>query len=139
MIILDQINNIESGKKDLRNFGIIMAVALSLIGSYLFWKESNYYPHIFGIAVAFLLLGLLLPVVLKPVHKVWMTISILLGWVMTRLILSVLFYLLVTPMGLLFRLFGKRFLNTKIDKDAESYWVMREESASKKEDYERQF
>ena len=116
-----------------------MAVGLGLIGGYLFWKESEYYRHLFGATAVFLLSGLTLPVVWMPIHKVWMTLSILLGWVMTRLILSILFYLVFTPVGLLFRLFGKRFLKTETDKSAGTYWITREESSFNKNDCERQF
>lgn len=138
-MIIQQIRNIKSGPKELRNFGITMAVALAIIGSFLLWRRNDYYTYLYAIAGVFLVLGLLLPVVLKPIHKVWMTLSILLGWVMTRLILCILFYLVFTPIGLLAKLIGKKFLNTRFDRNADSYWIMKDNSAADRTDYERQF
>ncbi len=94
-MIVEEIKNIKSGKSDLRNFGITMGIVLILFGGLFLWRDKDYYIYLFIIATAFIILALAVPVVLKPVHKVWMTISIILGWIMTRVILSVLFYLVV--------------------------------------------
>ncbi len=139
MTIIDQIKSIESGKKELRSFGIVMAVALAIIGGILLWKESSYYVHLFGFAAAFLVLGLVVPILLWPLHKVWMSLAVVLGWVMTRLILIVLFYLVFTPVSLVARLFGKKFLNTAIDREARTYWIVKENLSIDKADYEKQF
>ncbi|UCE24589.1 MAG: hypothetical protein JSU74_00635 [Candidatus Zixiibacteriota bacterium] len=139
MTIIDQMKRIESGKKELRSFGIVMAVALAIIGGILLWNESRYYVHIFGIGAAFLVLGLAVPILLWPIHKVWMSLAIVLGWVMTRLILAVLFYLVFTPIGLVARIFGKKFINTAVDREADSYWIVKEKLSIDKADYEKQF
>jgi hypothetical protein len=139
MLILDQIKDIKSGRKELRTFGLTMAVPLAIIGAILLWKGSRYYPHLFIVAAAFLGLGLVWPVVLKPFQKFWMTLSILMGWVMTRVILILLYYLVFTPVVLTAKLFGKRFIESDIDKNAGSYWVVREEAPTDKSVYERQF
>ena len=138
-MIVEEIKNIKSGKSDLRKFGITMGIVLILLGGLLFWREKDYYFYFFILAAAFIIPGLVVPAVLKPIHKVWMTISIILGWIMTRVILSVLFYFVVTPTGWLARLFGKQFLDLKIDKGVSSYWISKEEQKLNKADYERQF
>lgn len=137
--MLQQIKNIKSGTKELRTFGITMAVILGTIGGFLLWRSSDYYPHLMVIAGLFLVSGLLVPVILKPVHKVWMTLSIILGTVMTAVILVLLFYLVFTPAGLLARLSGKRFLEWKFDPKAETYWIPKQRSVTDKGHYERQF
>ena len=91
------------------------------------------------IATLFLSLGVILPTLLKPLHKLWMTLAVLLGWLMTRIILIILFYLVVTPIGLLARLSGKDFLNRTFNKDAHSYWIPRKTTPSDKKTYENQF
>jgi hypothetical protein len=68
-----------------------------------------------------------------------MTLAILIGWFMTRIILSILFYLVLTPTRLLARLFGKQFLDLKMDNSKKSYWNYRESKELKKSEYERQF
>lgn len=138
-MIVEEIKNIKSGKSDLRQFGITMGIVLILFGGLFLWRDKDYYIYLFIIAAAFIIPGLVLPIVLKPVHKVWMTISIILGWIMTRVILSILFYLVVTLTRGLARLFGKQFLDLKIDKNVSSYWISKEEQKLNKSDYEKQF
>jgi hypothetical protein len=61
------------------------------------------------------------------------------GFIMTKIIMVIIFYLIVTPLGLAASLTGKEFLDMKIDKNAKSYWVVREKIKKVKSDYERQF
>ena len=138
-MIIEEIKNIKSGKSNLRQFGITMGIVLILFGGLFLWRDKDYYIYLFIIATVFMILGLAVPFVLKPIHKVWMTISIILGWIMTRVILSILFYLVVTPTSWLARLFGKQFLDLKIDKNARSYWIPKKELKLNKADYEKQF
>ena len=79
------------------------------------------------------------PVSLKPVYIFWMRLAFILAWINTRLILSILFYLIFTPIGIGMRLFGGDLLDKKIDKNKESYWIKKEKAAFKQSDYERQF
>lgn len=138
-MIIEEIKNIKSGKSNLRQFGITMGIVLILFGGLFLWRDKDYYIYLFIIATVFMILGLAVPFVLKPIHKAWMTISIILGWIMTRVILSILFYLVVTPTSWLARLFGKQFLDLKIDKNARSYWIPKKELKLNKADYEKQF
>ena len=68
-----------------------------------------------------------------------MIFAIILGWIMTRVILSLLFYVVFTSIGLTLRFFGKQFLELRWDKSKESYWNFRTEEHLKKENYEKQF
>jgi hypothetical protein len=83
--------------------------------------------------------GLVLPSLLKPVYKVWMALSVVMGFIMTKVIMVIIFYLIVTPIGLIASLTGNKFLDMKIDKNAKSYWIIREKMQKVKSDYERQF
>lgn len=138
--MLEEIRNIKSGKSDLRKFGITMGIASGILGGLLYRFGKEHAPIFLSLAALFLFLGLVLPLLLKPVQKAWMIVAVLMGWVMTRVILSVLFYLLLTPTGFLAKLFGKRFLDIRFpEKGARSYWIKKEKLKMKKEDYERQF
>ena len=64
-----------------------------------------------------------MPVILKPVYRVWMTLAVVMGFIMTRVILSVVYYLVMTPIGLAMRLFGKDPMHRRIDPEASSYWI----------------
>ena len=68
-----------------------------------------------------------------------MSLAAVIGWFMTRVILGGVFYLLVTPISLLSRLSGKRFLDLKLDRDRDSYWNYRQVKNFEQSDYEKQF
>ena len=139
MAIIEEIKNIKGDKSDWKKFGITMGIILSIIGCYLLWKKNNYYEYSFFPAAAFFITGLIFPSVLKPVYKVWMSLSVVMGFIMTRVIMVIIFYLIVTPLGLIASLTGKEFLDMKIDKNAKSYWIVKERMQKVKSDYERQF
>ncbi len=138
-MILEEIKNIKGTKKDLRKFGLTVGIVLLVIAGFLFWKQKESYFY-FGIIGAFLsLTGIVSPVILKPLNKIWMTLAILMGWVMTRVILIILFYIVLTPLAFAARIFGKNFLDLQIDKSKTSYWERREKIRAQPSDYERQF
>jgi len=135
--IIEEIKNIKGDKSDWKKFGITMAIILAIIGFFLLWKKNNNYDYILYLAAAFFITGLILPSVLKPVYKVWMAISVVMGFIMTKVIMIIIFYLIVTPIGLIASLTGKEFLDMKIDKSAKSYWIAREKTQNIKADYEK--
>ena len=79
----------------------------------------------------FITFGFLIPIILKPIYIGWMSFAIIIGWFMTRFILSLLFYLIVTPIGLITRVLGKDFLELKKEASNGSYWNQREYSLEK--------
>lgn len=135
----EAIKNTKSTGTELRRFGITVGIVLGLLGGVFLWREKEYYFYFFVLSAAFLLLGLVVPILLKPIHKVWMTLAILMGWLMTRVILCVLFYLVVTPIGFLARLLGKDFLDLKFNRNADSYWIPKNAVKFERSNYERQF
>lgn len=138
-MIIQEIRSIKSGKKELREFGITFGIVLSLLGGLFLWRGRDYYTWFFIFSGVFISLGVAAPIILKPIQKIWMALAIVIGWVMSRVILIILFYLIITPIGLLAKLFGKDFLNRKFDRTAESYWIMRKSTGFDKRSYENQF
>ena len=138
-MIVEEIKKIKSGKRELRQFGITISLVLFLLGSWLWWTGREEGNTLFIIATLLLSLSLVLPRILIPLQKLWMTLALLLGWLMTRVILITLYYLVVTPIGLLAKLCGKDFLNRKFDREAQSYWIPKEPSPPGKKKYENQF
>jgi hypothetical protein len=139
MAIIEKIKNIKGDKTDWKKFGITMGVILTIIGLFMLWKKNNYYDYSLSLAAAFFITGLILPALLKPVYKAWMALSVVMGFIMTRMIMVIIFYLIVTPLGLIASLTGKEFLDMKIDKSVKSYWIVREKTLKEKSDYEKQF
>jgi hypothetical protein len=138
-MIIEEIINIKGNKSDWKKFGITMGVILTIIGLYLLWKSNDYFKYFFSVAVVFFIFGLILPAALKYVYKAWMSLAVVMGFIMTRVIMVIIFYLLVTPIGLIASITGKKFLDMKIDQNAKSYWLARDKSLKVKADYERQF
>lgn len=139
--IREQLRTLDQSQKALRTYAFITTGALAVLGALLFFLSKK--PHwglwLWGIGGAFLLVGLVAPVVLKPVHYVWMALTFLLGAIMTTLLLTLLFFLVVTPIGLLVRRVKGDLLNQKIDRSAASYWVKREPREFDPQRYERLF
>jgi hypothetical protein len=77
--------------------------------------------------------------ILKPIYVGWMTFAFALGWVNTRLILGIVFYLIFTPAGLVMRLLGKDPLVLRFDRQATTYWVRRKPQDPSKKRYENLF
>ena len=137
-MLLDEINKIKSGKAELRKFGITLGIFFALLGGLFFWRNKSNYVYLLDLAAFFLFFGLFFPIVLKPIQKIWMAFALISGSIMTRVILSILFYLVITPISLLSRLSGKNFLDLKFDRSVSSYWIPRK-SLSDKANYENQF
>ena len=137
--MLEEIKNIKSEKSDLRKFGITIGVILLIIAGFLFWKEKESFQIFLSVGTILFVLCILAPAILKPIYWVWMIFATILGWIMTRVILSLLFYVILSPIGLIPRIFGKQFLELKWDKSKESYWNYRTIKHLNLEDYEKQF
>ncbi len=126
-------------KNTLRKFGITMAACLAIIALIITLKgRHNPLPACF-ISVLFLLVTFIMPVLLSLVYIGWMRLGYVLGWVNSRIILSIIFYFVFTPMGLVMKLFGSDLLGLKIDKNTKSYWLKKENKGLDISSYERQF
>ncbi len=138
-MLLDEIKNIKSEKRDLRNFGLSVGGVLLIIGALLLWKQRPAYTYFVGIGGALFVLGFVFPRLLIPLQKVWMAFAVVMGWFMTRVILSILFYFIVTPISFLAKLFGSKLLELNIDSKQESYWNYLDSEPKDPRSYEKQF
>jgi hypothetical protein len=112
-------------RQELRKFGFVFATGLVLIfGLFFPWvleKPSPYWPWI--VAAVFAGSALILPQILKPVFIAWMKIGHVLGWINTRIILGVVFFIIFAPVALLMRLFGNDPMHRRLDAAAVSYRI----------------
>ena len=136
--MFEELNSIKSSRKDLKNFGFTIGFILLIIGVFLFVREKGLFVYLFSIGSILIILGGIVPVLLRPFYKVWMTFAVIIGWIMTRIILSVLFFSIITIIGLFTRLLGKDFLNLNSESN-ESYWNIRNKEHELNQDYEKQF
>ena len=105
-----------------RNFGIVFFIVFVLIGLYplLNGNEIRYWSII--ISLIFLILGVLNSKILSPLNKLWFKFGIFLGKIVSPLVMGIIFFLVVTPIGLIMRLIGKDLLNLKYNSN-KSYWI----------------
>ncbi len=127
-------------KKQIRTFGLGLAVILSIFAVLNFFKGHQTVAVtllIFGTVSA--VLAILCQPLLKPVYIVFIKIAHVLGWINTRILLGLIFYVIITPIGFILKIFGKDLLDRKIELDKQSYWIKRENVATEKSRYEKQF
>src|SRR5262249_5778976 len=110
--------------KQLRHFGLIVGGIFALIALWPVLLRADR-PRLWALALAVALIvpALVLPRSLTYVHRGWMAAAEALGWINTRLILSVVFYALVTPMGLFIRRFGRDPIQRRFEPNAATYRV----------------
>lgn len=119
-------NNAEITTLDLRKFGFIMGGMFALIFGGLFpWifdKTTATWPiWPFIVMAVFWALAIVIPESLRKVNDIWLKIGNVLGWINSRIILGIMFYLLIFPIGLLLKVFGKDAMNRKFDANSDSY------------------
>ncbi|MBU0475040.1 MAG: hypothetical protein KKF62_12875 [Bacteroidetes bacterium] len=130
-MIIEEIKNINSDKKELKKFGKSVGLVLLLIGIILLIYSKAVFPIFLSLGSFLVAAAYIFPIILLPFQKIWMTFAVIMGFVMTRVILSILFYLVITPISFLSKIFQKDFLNLKIEKDKKSYWNLRNENYDK--------
>ena len=113
-----------------RSFGIVFFIVFLLIGIYPLLNGDHLRIWSLIISIAFLILGLLNSKILFPLNKIWFKFGILLGKIISPLIMGLIFFVVVTPIGLLMRLFNKDLINLKFNK-SKSYWIEKKEPKSK--------
>ena len=112
-----------------RSFGILFSIVFAIIA---FWPIINGNPlrlWSIPISVIFLVLGLLNSKLLNPLNIVWVKFGELLGRIIAPIVMAIIYFIIVTPIGLFMRLIGKDLLNIKFSK-ANTYWIKREKKIS---------
>ena len=113
--------------KELRSFGLLVGGIVTVIG---LWPVVRYgaLPRTWAITVGGLLIafGLFSPRMLAPIHRAWMWIGHVLGWINTRILLGIVFYGLITPLAIIFRVMGKDTMRQAFSENSPSYRVLRQ-------------
>ena len=118
--------NQSATSKELRQFGLMVGGVFVVIGLWpLVFRGEPLRWWAIGPGGILIFLGSALPLVLRPIHTGWMWIGHMLGWINTRILLGIVFYGLVTPIGLIFRLVGKNTMQMVFAKESPTYRVVR--------------
>ena len=130
----------DATKKELAWFGLLLLAFLGIVGL-LAWRATGTLTasrYIWGAGVALAVIYYAVPPLRKPMFLGWMYAAYPIGWVMSHVILAVIFYGVLTPVGRLMRLFGYDPMARRFDRSAASYWIERERSTDASS-YFRQF
>jgi len=108
-----------------RSFGIVFATVFALVGLYPLLFSSNVRIWALGIGGMFLIVALAAPGVLSPLNRIWFRFGMLLHRIVNPVVLGAMFFLMISPLGIVTRWFGRDFLRMRLDKTAKSYWIDR--------------
>lgn len=123
-----------------RNFGLLFAGVFALLSAYAAYQNAEAFK-VYGWLIAGIVVGLVAiaaPGLLAPLNKAWMKLGELMGRVVSPLVLGVIFFVLITPVALVTRLFGRDELRLK-KTDASSYWIERAPPGPAGDSFKNQF
>ena len=113
-------------KKELRSFGFILAAGFFVVGMIpVVFRHASPGRVTLALSFAFAVTGLFVPNALRHVHRVWMLLGNILGWINSKIILSLLFYVVVTPLRFLMSAAGNDPMNRKFDPKTDTYRIVR--------------
>jgi Saxitoxin biosynthesis operon protein SxtJ len=140
--ILHELEQLDTTKTALRKFGWTVGAVFGAIALFIAYKHNwamGTFTTIFGTIATFLLsVGTIFPTALRQIYRFWMGLALVMGFFMSKIILSIIYFVLITPTGYIRRTFGKSPILTKPD-DSKSYWIPKSPAENPKEAMERAF
>ncbi|GAB4141507.1 MAG: hypothetical protein Tsb009_11300 [Planctomycetaceae bacterium] len=132
--------NWKPSRREMKTFSLLFILFFGLVAYWVYgWTNSTTAAYTtFAVAAVVGGVGFFLPDWMRYVYVVWMAAVLPIGWVISHVMLAVIFYGVVTPIGLIMRACGKDPMNRRFDKNAKTYWIKRE-TQPKPEQYFRQF
>jgi len=121
----EEINNLEQTPKKLRQFSGLMFLISCAFLYYFYPKEHGFWMGFFFVFFIVFLVGLYRPQSVKKIHRIWMKLAFMMGWFVSRFLLSLIYFFVVTPIGVFSRIFGKKFIETGFNPKEVSYWKKR--------------
>ena len=137
--IKSEIKSLPVAKRDLRKFAILVGGVFLILCVVIFLKGgSELLKWIFLVLGGSLFLsGLVIPASLKKVYIIWMTLALILGWLMSRVIITILFFFVLTPLASIAKVVGKKFLDLDFRDNKSTYWISKEQG--KKINYSKMY
>ena len=108
-----------------RSFGLLFFIVFLALALWPLTKKDEINLYLISIALIFLVLGLLNSKILSPLNKAWIKLGEILGRIIAPIVMAIVYFLILTPISLLVRLFGKDLIGMKFSSDIKSYWVKR--------------
>ncbi len=111
-----------------RSFGLLFFVVFLVIALWPLTKKSEINLYLISIALIFFVLGILNSKILSPLNKAWIKLGEILGRIVAPVVMAIVYFIILTPISLLVRLFGKDLIGMKFSNDIKSYWVKRKKN-----------
>ncbi len=132
MSIRAEINELNPTVSDFRKTGwtvggVLLAIAAVIV--VMQWRrgeEIHLQPLLVGLGALLVVLAMVAPKLLRPFYWGWMGFAVVMGFFMSRVILTIFFFLVITPVGLVFKLIGRDALHRKLNRQAATYWIDKE-------------
>ena len=115
-------------KSSEKSFGILFFIVFSIIGLYPLLTVSSVRIWSLVIAIIFLVIAFAKPIIFKPLNNAWIKLGEILGKIIAPIVMLIVFFAVVTPIGLLLKIFGKDILGLKFSKKIKSYWILRDKN-----------
>jgi hypothetical protein len=122
-----------------RSFGLVFTGFFALVAAVSAWRQGWIWPYAAALAVAFLAVSSVAAHLLAPLNRAWTRLGLLLGRIVTPIVLGLMFFMSIVPIGLILRARGKDLLRLKFDRTAKSYWIERTPPGPPPETMRRQF
>lgn len=123
-----------------RSFGLLFTVVFCVLAGWRYLREDAWsYYALIAIALVFLALGLANSNLLTPLNRLWMRFGALLGMIVSPIVLGVIYFVLIAPIGIGMRLFGRDPMKRALEPDAQTYWEYREEPTLPADSFNNQF
>ena len=118
----------KSEKVNNRSFGILFFIVFLIIGFYPMYNSDSPNKFFLILSIPFLILGMLNSKILTPFNRAWIKLGEILGLIIAPLIMALVYFIFLTPISLIVRIFGKDLLNIKFNKKLETYWINRKKN-----------
>jgi len=138
--MISDLQQLSTKTRDLRKFGLMVGGVFVLLGGWFLFRNKPAGPYFLIPGVVLVLFGFVAPRALKVVYIAWMSLALTMGLLVSTVVLTLFYFIVITPLALAGRLLGKDFLSEKLDPNAKSYWLARDRSRIRKPvDYEQQY
>jgi hypothetical protein len=122
--------NFNPDNRELRTFSGLWLLAFGLLGGIMMWRGGAWAPALLAVATVGGAVGLWQPRAMRPVYVAWMVAAFPIGWTVSLILLALVYYVVFTAFGLVFRVLGRDPLGRSFNRAAPTYWVPRRQPAS---------
>ena len=117
-----------NSKSSNRSFGLLFFVVFLTIGLWPLKNGDNLNSYFLIASAIFLILGLINSKILSPINKLWIKFGEILGIVIAPIVMAIVYFIFLTPVSLIVRVFGKDLLGLKFLKEKKTYWIKRKKN-----------